>query len=120
MTFYAKCLGADLQIMPFSEGPPDVPKEAKDRILHAKLTMGSSILMASDTLPGMPYHQGNNFSININCESLEQIQALFAAFGEKAKVTMPLRDMFWGAHFGMLTDRFGVGWMFNFELPKKA
>jgi PhnB protein len=120
MTFYAKCLGAELYIMPFSEGPCNTSPEAKDRTLHARLTKGPAVLMASDTMPGMPFQQGNNFSVNINCESLEEIERLFAAFGEKGKVTMPLQDTFWKAHFGMLTDRFGINWMFNFDLSQPA
>ena len=88
--------------------------------MHARLTKGQAVLMASDTTPGMPYQQGNNFSININCESLAEIERLFTAFSEKGKVTVPLQDTFWGARFGMLTDQFGVNWMFNFELSKKG
>ena len=122
MKFYEKCLGAELQLMPFSEGPEkfgfsDFPKEAKDRIMHARLAKGSAVLMASDTMPGMPFQQGNNFSISINCERLEETERFFSALGERGKVTMPLQDAFWGARFGMLTDQFGINWMFNFEKP---
>lgn len=116
--FYEKCLGAELQMMPFSEGKFDFPAEAKDRIMHAKLTKGNAVLMASDAMPGMPFRQGNNFSVTVSCESLQEIERLFAALGEKGKVTMPLQDVFWGARFGMLTDQFGINWMFNFDMPK--
>jgi PhnB protein len=118
MTFYAKCLGAELSLMPFSEMKENFPKEAKDRIMHARLTKGSPTLMASDTMPGMPFQQGNNFSISVNCESVQEIESLFTAIGENGKVTMPLQETFWAARFGMLTDRFGINWMFNFEQPK--
>ncbi len=69
-------------------------------------------------MPGMPFRQGNNFSVTVSCESLQEIERLFAALGEKGKVTMPLQDVFWGARFGMLTDQFGINWMFNFDMPK--
>ena len=118
MKFYEKCLGADLYLMPFSETPCNAPKEAKDLIAHARLGNGSALLMASDTMPGMPFQQGNNFSVNINCESFEEIERFFTALSENGKVTMPLHDAFWGTRFGMLTDQFGVNWMFNFEKPK--
>ena len=121
MTFYAKCLGTELELMSFSQAPMDVPKGAEDRIMHARLTKnGSPVLMASDTPPGMPLHAGNNFYVSVNCESMQEIERLFAALGEKGKFTMPLQNMFWGAHFGMLTDQFGINWMFNYELPKQA
>ena len=87
-------------------------------IAHASLTKEAPILMASDAMPGMPFTQGNNFWVNINCESLPEIERLFTALGEKGKVVMPLQDMFWGAHFGMLTDQFGINWMFNYERSK--
>lgn len=118
MEFYAKCLGAELFTMPFSQGPMEVSAEAKDKVLHARLSKGTQVIMASDCPPGVPLQQGNNFSININCESREELDKLFAALGEKGKVGMPAQDMFWGAYFGMVTDQFGVNWMFNYELPK--
>ena len=119
MKFYERCLGGELYIMPFSEAPGDFPKEAKDRIMHATLRNGSAVLMASDTMPGMPFKQGNNFSICISPESLDETDRLFAALGEKGKVTMPLQETFWGARFGMVTDQFGINWMLNFEKPKQ-
>jgi PhnB protein len=118
MKFYERCLGGELQMMPFSEVPGNHPPEAKDRIMHARLTNGSAVLMASDTMPGMPFQQGTNFAISVHCQSQEELERLFNAISEKGKVTMPLQDTFWGARFGMLTDQFGINWMFNFEKPK--
>jgi PhnB protein len=120
MQFYQQCLGAELQVMPFSEGPGDFPSDAKDRVMHARLSKGGLvILMASDTMPGFPFKQGNNFSVSVQCENLEEIERFFAAFSHSGKVTVELRDTFWGARFGMLTDQFGINWMFNFEKPKQ-
>lgn len=76
--------------------------------------------MASDTLPGMDFRQGNNFSVSIHCDSVEEADALFAAFGEKGKVVMPLQETSWAARYGMLRDQFGIQWMFNLEHPPKA
>ena len=123
MTFYAECLGAELQIMPFSQAPKDqfnFPEEAKDKVMHARLTKGSAVLMASDCPPGMPLQQGNNFSVSVNCDSSEEVDRLFAALGKNGNAMMPAQDTFWGAHFGMLTDQFGINWMFNFDKPKQA
>ncbi len=120
MEFYKTCLGAELEIMPFSAAPFDSSPEAKNKVMHASLSKGPAVLMASDAMPGMPLQRGNNFSVSINCESLEEIERLFAALSNNGKVTMPLGDAFWGARFGMLTDQFGINWMFNFELSKQA
>ena len=59
MTFYQKCLGADLQMMPYSDMPGDKHKEAredKDRLMHARLSKRCGVvLMASDNMPAMPF-----------------------------------------------------------------
>jgi PhnB protein len=119
ITFYNKCFGGDLYLMPFGEIPGGCAPEAKDRTMHASISKnGVSVLMASDSPPGMPIQQGNNCWVNVNCESLDEIERLFVQMGEGGAVRMPLDNQFWGARFGMLTDRFGVQWMFNYELPK--
>jgi len=117
MEFYAKCLDADLHLMTFAEMNKESPAEVKDRIMHARLAKGQAAIMASDTMPGMPFQAGNNFSIALSCESHEEIDRLFHAFEENGKVTMPLQETFWAHRFGMLTDRYGINWMFNFEKP---
>ncbi len=118
MTFYGKCLQAEPNLTTFSAGPPEMSaltKAAPDRILHAELANGPVVLMASDTLPGTPFQQGNNFSISISCETEAEMEKLFAALSESGKVTMPMHDAFWGGRFGMLTDQFGISWMLSFR-----
>ncbi len=115
MEFYAQCLGAELQMMRFSEAPMDAPPGAKDRIMHARLVKGDVVLMASDSMPGMPLQQGNNFSLAFTCEAVAEAENLFGALGQKGKVLMPLQETFWAQRFGMVTDQFGVQWMFNVE-----
>ena len=75
--------------------------------------------MALDNMPGMPYTQGNNCHVSVQCESQPEIEKYWAAFSPKGKVTMDLQDTFWNLKFGMLLDQFGVHWMFNYELPEK-
>lgn len=124
VTFYSKCLDAEPYIQSFGEAPcPGLPPEASNRVMHARLTKGAKVfLMVSDIMPrpGQSFQRGNGFSVNIACESLEEIEKLFTALSENGKVDMPLQDTFWGARFGMLTDQFGVEWMLNFEHPKQS
>ncbi len=122
MTFYGKCLQAEPNLTTFSAGPPEMAAAAKstpDNILHAELHSGPVVLMASDSMPGMPFRQGNNFSISISAESLAEMERLFAALSEGGKTTMPMHDAFWGGRFGMLTDQFGIGWMLSFREPDR-
>lgn len=115
MEFYAGVLGGELDIRSFGDaGMADKP-ELKDRTMHALLTTGDMTIMASDTMPGMDFVEGNNVWININCESDEEIERFFDALGAGGAVIMPLADQFWGAKFGMLKDRYGMHWMFNFH-----
>ncbi|MDB4913799.1 MAG: hypothetical protein JWM95_1443 [Gemmatimonadetes bacterium] len=117
MEFYAKCLDAQLEVQTFGDVKAPHPG-AEDRVMHARLTRGSAVLLASDPMPGMPITVGNNVWITQDCESVEEIDRLFVAFGEGGTVIMKLDNTFWGARFGMLTDKFGINWMFNCELPK--
>ena len=118
MQFYKRCLGAELDVLPFSQTPCNAPAELKDKIAHACLKKGALMLMGSDS-PQQAVTQGNNFCVAVQCDNLEEIEKLFRAFSEGGTVIMPLQDMFWGARWGLLTDQFGINWMFNCELPKK-
>jgi PhnB protein len=120
MTFYNECFDGELSIQTFGDVHAPGPPGSESRVMHARVTKGPVMLMASDTMPGMPFAQGNDIHINIDCESAEEIETLFGALGQGGKVTMPLQDQFWGARFGMLVDKFGIHWMFNYELPKQA
>jgi PhnB protein len=118
MTFYKSCLGGDLHIMNFEGTPMDVPAQAKNLVLHANLINEGIHLMASDAMPDKPVIIGNNISLSLNCESKEQANTFYAKLSSGGKQTMPMQHTFWGAWFGMLTDQFGVNWMFNFDEPK--
>lgn len=94
-----------------------VAEADKNKIMHVGLPIGSTILMGSDTsgdwAPTLV--QGNNFAVSINAESQEEADKLFQGLSLGGKVTMPMEKTFWGAYFGMFTDRFGINWMVNFD-----
>lgn len=117
MTFYRDCLGGNLELMTYADGPKDNPclKAATDKIMHGCLRDGAFSLMASDMLDDEPA-QGNNVHLNIECESIAETQKLFKALGDGGEIKMPLADTFWGAHFGLLIDKFGMRWMLNCPL----
>jgi PhnB protein len=126
MEFYAKSLGADLQLQTYSQAPGmepgcEIPEQMKDKVMHARLHTGSAVLMASDGRPGQPATLGNHLWVTIDCESVQEIEKFFSALSESAgNITMPLQQTFWAARFAMLTDKFGVNWMLNLEQPKTA
>jgi len=123
MEFYRDCFGAELFLLPFSEVPGDVltgAQKAVDRIMHATLRKQTTLLMASDVFPGTPFRRGSDSAVIVHCDGLRELEGLFAALGEGGQITMPLQDTFWGARFGMLTDRFGMRWMLNFAMGGPA
>jgi len=106
--------------MPPGEGMPALPEDEKSLILHVCLPiLGGYKIMGSDAPSSMGFkvNAGNNVHINLETDSREQTDNLFAALSDGGVVTMPLADMFWGAYYGSLTDKFGIQWMFNFA-PK--
>lgn len=119
MTFYSEALNAPLEMMPGGDMPGAADTD-KNRILHARIHKGGVRLMASDTMSMTPFklQQGNNFSISVDCESPEEQDRYVAKLQQGGTLTMPLQDTFWGARFGMLTDKFGIQWMFNFDKPQ--
>ena len=120
MEFYKKCLGGVLYLSTYAEAPgvSNLPPKCKNWIIHARLTIKTQVLMASDTHPGVSIKQGNNFFVSINCENIKEIEKLFKALSQKGKVEMPLQETFFAVRFGMLTDQFGIKWMLNLEKGK--
>jgi len=120
LSFYSKAFdGKVLFQQTFGESPVDSPADFKGKIMHATFEAGDLKFMVSDCGPGQTVHGGTNMSLSLNFKTVESIDKTFAALSDGASVTMPLQDTFWGAKFGMLTDRFGVNWMFNHDYAKK-
>ncbi|MDB4948502.1 MAG: hypothetical protein JWM27_1151 [Gemmatimonadetes bacterium] len=115
MTFYQGVLGGEMFVMTFGEGEFDSPPEARDRLIHARLTRGSMVLMASDSMPGMELKKGNDVWLNLQCETDEEVDALYPKLSDGGQGMMAPHDAFWGSRFAMLTDRFGFHWMLNHE-----
>jgi PhnB protein len=109
--------------MPPQPGQPAMPAEAMDKIMHVSLPVSKeTMLMGSDTGGewAANYKEGNNFSISINAGSKEEADKLFNGLSAGGQVTMPMNNTFWGAYFGMFTDKFGINWMVNFDMqPQK-
>lgn len=100
----------------------ETSEEDKNKIMHVSLPISKeTILMGSDTGGewSSSFKVGNNFSISINAESKEEADKLFGGLSAGGQVTMPMADTFWGAYFGMFSDKFGINWMVNYDDPAK-
>ena len=119
--FYKSVFGGEFaMIQRFSDTPggDKVPPGVKDKIMHVSLPIGkNNILMGTDACEEMGFNltQGNNSYICISPDSKEEADKLFNGLAEGGKINMPLADMFWGAYYGDLTDKFGTKWMVNYQ-----
>ena len=121
MNFYQEALGAE-QVSMQRYGDSPMPSEDavwNKKIMHCGIRKDGFLIMASDSRDkNGGIVTGNNVQVSINLHSEEEINKVFAAMSAGANITMPLQDTFWGARFGMCTDKFGVSWMFNYDRPQ--
>lgn len=118
MSFYKECLGGELYLMTFGESGHAPSPEVAGRLIHARLNHGATVLMASDTMPGMgmnDFHRGNDVWLSVACETDQEVDEAFAKLSAGGTTMMAPHDAFWNSRFAMFTDRYGVHWMLNHE-----
>lgn len=118
--FYAKAFHTEApQIMTFGEAPQNpayiLPEQAKMLVMHSELNIAGGRIMFSDTFPGNPFTVGNNISVAVVSSNVEDLKTYFNNMKEGGMVTMEIQETFWSKCFGMLTDKFGIGWQFSHE-----
>jgi PhnB protein len=117
--FYEKAFGSKVQFtMTFGEAPEGTPTppDAKDLVMHTAMPLGSITLMGCDAPKGREEALGG-FQISVDSSDEAEVRRVFAALSEGGSVQMPLQKTFWSPLFGMLKDRFGVGWMVSVPGP---
>ena len=115
--FYEKALRGTIELMLPHEGSPaaeHVPAEWGSKIMHARLVVGSMVLMGSDA-PPQYQKEMQGFSVSLGIDTPSEAERVFKALSENGTVTMPLEKTFWAERFGMLVDQFGTPWMINCE-----
>jgi PhnB protein len=117
LNFYKDVLGGEiLMLSRYGDSPQRTDEEWKHKIIHARLQFGDNLIMISDGFKEYKIEGKGNIQLSVEMDSEEQLIEVFNKMSEGGKVTVPLAKQFWGAHFGMLTDKFGVAWMFNYSL----
>lgn len=116
LSFYQTALGAEVEmLMRFRESPDEPPPGAippgwDDKVMHASVRIGDSVVMASDG--GCTDEAGfSGFSLTLSVADPAEAERRFAALADGGQVQMPLGETFFAASFGMVSDRFGVQWM---------
>jgi PhnB protein len=120
--FYKKALGAKVEmLMRFKEAPGDqkCSPGSEDKIMHSSLRIGDTCVMASDGMTASaPEFKG--FSLTINAKDKAEATRLFGALSDGGQVRQPLVETFFSPCFGMVADKFGVGWMVIVDRPQAA
>ena len=120
MNFYKECLGGELYLQTVAESPiaGQMPPATLQQIMHSSLTKNGLVIMASD-MSREKLVEGNTVQLCINCSSMEEINSFFSKLSVGGKITDPLAEMFWGATYGALTDKFGKHWLLNYDKNAK-
>lgn len=115
--FYADVLQAeDLGLTKFRDAPADpnepaLPEGAENRVMNATLQLpNGSLLMFSDTFPGMPYQKGNNVSLTLVFDNMNETKTTFDKLADGGTISMELQETFWSPLYGNFVDKFGVEW----------
>ena len=115
LEFYEAALDAEIEmVMRFDESPEPPPPGVlasgfEKKVMHASFRIGASRIMASDGCDDSAKFGG--FSLSLAVATPAEADQYFAALSEGGKVTMPLGQTFWSPRFGMVEDKFGIGWM---------
>jgi PhnB protein len=116
--FYRKALGAEVTFLMRYKDSPDppppgcIPPGSENKVMHASMQIGDTTVMASDgQCSGKSSFQG--FSLSLTVPNEAEAKRRFDALADGGQVQMPLGKTFWSPCFGMVADRFGVGWMVN-------
>ena len=116
--FYRQALGAEVEMMmrfkdsPEPHPPGMVPPGFENKIMHTSFRIGATALMASDGCSA-DKTKFEGFSLSLTVSGEAEADRAFAALAEGGQVRMPLAKTFWSPRFGMIQDRFGIGWMIS-------
>ena len=115
---YSRVLDGKVAVMQrFSDGPPDmqIPPGMEDKVMHARLEYSGGMLYFSDG-HGVP--EGSTHSLTIEFDDLDSLASAYELLSDGGKVHFELQDMFWGARYGKLTDKYGINWDLNYQYPE--
>lgn len=121
IAFYRQALGAEVQMKMLHRESPDAPPPGmlqpgwENKVMHATLRVAGCTLMLSDGCDDKSRFSG--FSLSLAWPTEADARRAFDALAVGGQVGMPLCKTFWSPCFGMLTDKFGVGWMISVLAP---
>ena len=115
--YYEKHLGGKIGMMMTHGQAPDqsrVNPEWKDAVLHARISLGGTELMAADIPNAQPMRSAY---LTLGLDSDIEAERVFSALSDGGQVLMPMEETFFASRFGQVRDRFGINWMILHERP---
>jgi PhnB protein len=118
LNFYKDVFGGEIEglsrwsDMPEGADGPTVTPQTANRVMHSTFRSPGFSFMASDASPGKAYGEGP-ISLSVATTEIAEAERVFGRLADGGNVEMPMTDTFWGARFGMLTDRYGIDWMIS-------
>jgi PhnB protein len=116
--FYEQHLGGKITMMMTQgevPGAKDLPPERAKKIVHARMTVGGTELLASDVPPEMNFQPMRSAYLSLSLDNTPEAERVYKLLSEGGQIFMPMAETFFAHRFGMLRDRFGTSWMILHE-----
>ena len=123
MNFYKNIFGGEIEIIRWSEMPPNpkmpVSSDWQGKVMHGSLSINEKItIYLSDSVMDEKKAINNSVYLHVTFDSEEKAREAFTALSEDGTVNMPIDKTFWGSVYGDLIDRYGTGWQLEFVLSE--
>jgi len=122
LQFYEKHLGGKITMMLTHgemPGAPATSPEMKDLILHARIVIAGTEVMASDAPPAS-FQPMRSAYLSLGVHTPAEAERIYALLTDGGEIFMPMQETFFAARFAMCRDRFGTAWMLINERPENA
>lgn len=124
--YYVEALDGELLGMTtFGEAPKDdaaaaeefaLPPGVENLVMNAQIRLkNGAFLMLSDVFPGREFHIGNNLSLTLTYNDVEEARAVFNRLADGGTIGMELQQTFWSPLYGSLKDRYGIEWQISVD-----
>jgi PhnB protein len=119
LRFYEEHLGGKITAMSTYAQMPDqsnVPPDQKDKVIHARITLGGAEVMASDTPPDR-FKPMRSVYLSLSVDANEEAERIYSLLSDGGEIFMPMAETFFAFRFAMLRDKFGTSWMIIHQRP---
>jgi len=125
LNFYQDIFGGTIEITRWSEMPPNphmpVSDEWQNKVMHGALTMSDTMTVyAADSVTEDEDKYASNVFLHVEFDSEDELRAASEKLSAGGTVNMPVERQFWGAVYGDLVDKYGIGWGLHYQPPEDA